>query len=119
MIVCAVDDLMFSVKITSAAKAVNAAVAFERTPDAVLARVRAERPSLVIFDLNSSRMRPIETIAAIKQDPALAGTRTLGFVSHVQTDVIERARRAGADVIMARSAFASQLAEILKGRFQF
>ena len=113
MILCAVDDLMFSVKISSAAKALNAPVAFERTPDAVLARVRRERPALVIFDLNSSRLAPLETIRAIKADEALRSTRTLGYVSHVQSDVIAAARAAGCDEVLARSAFSEKLATIL------
>jgi CheY-like chemotaxis protein len=113
MILCVVDDLMFSVKISSAAKAVKAPVTFERLPHAVLDRVRAERPSLVIFDLNSSRLAPIDTIAAIKNDPELRGTRTLGYVSHVQADVIAAARAAGCDEVLARSAFSEKLAAIL------
>lgn len=113
MVVCAVDDLMFSVKISSAARAVNAAVAFERSPEALLARVRADKPSLVIFDLNSSRLAPIETIRAMKADDSLRGTRTLGYVSHVQADVIAAARAAGCDEVLARSAFSDRLAAIL------
>jgi CheY-like chemotaxis protein len=104
---------MFSVKISSAAKSVNASVAFERSPGAVLARVRDERPLLVIFDLNSSRLRPIETIAAIKNDQDLQGTRTIGYVSHVQTSVIAAARQAGCDEVLARSAFSEKLSTIL------
>lgn len=115
MVLCVVDDLMFSVKISSAAKAVSAPVSFERAPDAVLGRIRDERPSLVIFDLNSTRLLPIETVAAIKRDPALRATRTLGYVSHVQADVIAAARAAGCDEVLARSAFSERLGAILAG----
>jgi CheY-like chemotaxis protein len=113
MILCVVDDLMFSVKISAAAKAARADVVFERTPQAVTERVRAERPSLVIFDLNSSRMAPIDTIRVIKSDPDLKSTRTLGYVSHVQADTIAAAREAGCDEVLARSAFSDRLAAIL------
>ena len=104
---------MFSVKISAAAKAMHADVAFERRPFDVLPRIRAERPSLVIFDLNSSRLNPIETIAAIKADPDIQATRTLGYVSHVQSDVIAAARQAGCDEVLARSAFSDKLGDIL------
>jgi CheY-like chemotaxis protein len=113
MVLCAVDDLMFSVKISSTAKAVNVPVSFERTPAAVLDRIREERPSLVIFDLNSSRLAPIDTIRAVKADEGLRATRTLGYVSHVQSDVIAAARAAGCDEVLARSAFSERLADIL------
>lgn len=104
---------MFSVKISAAAKAMQADVAFERRPHDVLPRIRAERPALVIFDLNSSRLKPIQTIAAIKADPDLHATRTLGYVSHVQSDVIAAARQAGCDEVLARSAFSEKLGDIL------
>ena len=115
MVLCAVDDLLFSVKISTAAKAVGAPVFFERNPDMVLARIREKQPSLVIFDLNSTKMRPLEMITAIKADAALQSVRTLGYVSHVQTDVINAARHAGIDEVLARSAFSERLGQILTG----
>ncbi len=40
--------------------------------------------------------------------------RTIGFVSHVQSDVIDAARSAGVGEVLARSAFTARLADILK-----
>jgi CheY-like chemotaxis protein len=113
VILCVVDDLMFSTKISSAAKLAQAPIAFERAPDKVVERVRAERPSLVIFDLNSARLKPIAVIAALKADADVRATPTLGYASHVQADVIAAARRAGCDEVLARSAFSERLGEIL------
>lgn len=114
MILCAMDDLLFSIKISTAAKSLGGVdVYFERSPDMVVARVRERRPALVIFDLNSTKMKPLDAIAALKSDPDLNGVRTLGFVSHVDSDTIEAARRAGVDEVLARSAFAAQLPRIL------
>ena len=67
----------------------------------------------MIFDLNSGKTDPIRTIAAIKADPGLASTKAIGFASHVHTDLIFAARQAGIDDVMARSAFVTQLADIL------
>jgi len=113
MVLCAVDDLMFSIKISTAAKALGVDIYFERSPDNLLPRIREKQPSLVIFDLNSARLQPVEAIRAMKADAALAQIRTLGYVSHVQTDTIAAARQAGIDDVMARSAFADRLAQIL------
>lgn len=113
MILCGVDDLIFSIKISTAAKALGVDIYFERSPDQLLPRIREKMPSLVILDLNSSKMRPLEVIAQLKGDPALEEIHTLGYVSHVHTDVIEAARQAGIDEVLARSAFAEQLGEIL------
>jgi DNA-binding NarL/FixJ family response regulator len=113
MIVCAIDDLLFSVKVKTAAKALGTDIYFERAPDGVIDTVREKRPSLVIFDLNSTRLKPMEAIAAMKADPALKTIRTLGYVSHVDAASIEAARAAGVDQVLARSAFAERLGDIL------
>jgi DNA-binding NarL/FixJ family response regulator len=113
MIICAIDDLMFSIKISTAAKSLKANVYFERSADKLLETIREKRPALVIFDLNSARLRPLDAILALKRDPDLSATKTLGYVSHVDTATIETARAAGIDQVMARSAFVTQLGDIL------
>ena len=113
MIVCAIDDLLFSIRIRNAAKALQADVYFERSGDKLLDTIREKRPSLVIFDLNSQRLRPVEAIAALKGDPELSAIRTVGYVSHVDTSTIDAARAAGIDQVLARSAFVAQLGDIL------
>jgi DNA-binding NarL/FixJ family response regulator len=113
MIVCAVDDLLFSIKISTAARARGVDLYFERSPGGVLPTIRDKRPSLVIFDLNSKRLQPLEAIAAMKADPDLKTVKTLGYVSHVDSATIAAAREAGIDQVLARSAFSDRLAEIL------
>jgi PleD family two-component response regulator len=113
MILAAVDDLLFRSKIRTVAKQAGVEIAFAKTPDEILAQARALKPSLVILDLNDPKAEPIQTVQAMKQDPALSGIRTLGFVSHVDTGVIRAAHGAGLDDVLARSTFAANLAEIL------
>lgn len=113
MIVCAIEDLIFSIKISTAAKGLAVPIFFERSGDRVVAAVREKRPSLVIFDLNSARLKPMAVIAALKADPDLRSIRTLGYVSHVDSATIAAARQAGIDDVLARSAFSDRLPEIL------
>ncbi len=113
MVLVAVDDLLFSSKIRATAKAAGIELAFARSPQEILDQARALKPPLAIFDLNSGKTDPIATITALKSDPSLASIRTVGFVSHVDSATIHAARQAGTDEVMARSAFAAQLAEIL------
>ena len=79
----------------------------------VVPRIREKKPSLVIFDLNSSRLDPMRRIAEMKADPELKSVRTLGYVSHVDTATVAAARAAGIDEVLARSAFSARLADIL------
>jgi PleD family two-component response regulator len=114
MILAVLDDLMFTSKIRTAAARVGAAVKFARSSQAALDEMRRDAPALVIFDLNDARADPLGIVAAMRADPALAGIPTLGYVSHVQADLIGAAREAGVGEVLARSAFAEGLGEILR-----
>jgi DNA-binding NarL/FixJ family response regulator len=100
------------------AKHVNAEIAFAQSTDDLLAKAQELKPSLVIFDLNSQKLDAVTTIAALKKDAALAGIRAIAFASHVHVDLIDAARRAGADQVMPRSQFAGNLADILAAAAQ-
>lgn len=113
MILAAVDDLLFRSKIHAAAKQLGVPVVFACSPEDVLEQARALRPALAIFDLNSQRLQPITTLAGLKADASLARIRTVGFVSHVHVALIEAARSAGMDEVMARSAFVAKLGDIV------
>jgi PleD family two-component response regulator len=117
MILALVDDLMFTSKIRATAKPLGATVVFARSLETALAEMAKARPALVILDLNATRIEPLAIVAAMKADPALADIPSVGFVSHVQTDLIDAARRAGVTEVLPRSAFTMNLPEILaRGR---
>ncbi len=117
MILAIVDDLMFTSKIRTTAGQLGVPVTFARSRDNALAEMRAAPPSLVLVDLNSTRTDPLGTVAAMRAEPALSSIPTVGFVSHVQTDLAAAAREAGVDEVLARSAFTARLPEILtRGR---
>ena len=112
-ILASVDDLFFRSKVRTTAKHLGIDIQFAATTDELLAQAKSLKPNLVIFDLNSAKMDPIATIAALKADAATSDLRAIGFASHVHTDLIAAARTAGADEVLPRSAFAGRLAEIL------
>src|SRR5437667_2016016 len=114
MILAVLDDLMFTSKIKTAANQLGVPIVFARSSASALADMRRNPPALVILDLNSTGVDPLGTVGSMKADPALASIPTVGFASHVRTDVIEAARRSGVGEVMARSAFAQRLPEILE-----
>jgi CheY-like chemotaxis protein len=114
MILALLDDLLFTSKIRTTAKQLGVPISFAKSSEAALADMRKSAPSLVILDLNNPRIDALGTVGLMKADPALAAIPTVGFASHVQTDVIDAARRAGVGEVMARSAFAQRLPEILE-----
>jgi len=113
VILAIVDDLMFTSKIRATAGQLGVPVTFARSREAALSEMRRQTPALVILDLNSARTDPLGTVIEMKSDTALAEIPTVGYVSHVRADVIDAARQAGVGEVMARSAFTTQLAEIL------
>ena len=113
MILALVDDLMFRSKIKSIAAQRGIGVTFVGSSDAALTAMRGQMPALVIFDLNNQRADPLGTMAAMKNDAALASIPTVGYVSHVDINTINAARAAGVGEVLARSTFAAKLTELL------
>jgi CheY-like chemotaxis protein len=113
-VVILVDDMFFTAKINAAAAECGRQIERVKSRDQLEGLV-ASPPSLAIVDLNSDRLDPLEVIGFFKSTPALARVPIVGFVSHVQTDLIKRAREAGCDHVMPRSAFAQMLPDIVSG----
>ena len=107
---------MFASKIKTAASQLGVSVTFARSADSAVTEMRKSAPALVIFDLNNPRTDPLGIVETMKHDPTLASIPTVGFASHVQVDVINAARKAGVDEVLARSAFTERLAQILTQR---
>lgn len=113
VILAILDDLMFTSKIRTTAKQLGVRVSIARSRESALADMRAERPSLVILDLNNPRTDPIGTVAAMKADPDLSVIATVGFSHHTQTETMAAARRAGVGEVLARGAFFERLPDFL------
>lgn len=117
VILAILDDLMFTSKIKTAATQLGVPIVFARSSQSALADMRKNAPALVILDLNNPRVDPLGTVASMKADASLAAIPTVGYVSHVHTDLIAAAREAGVGEVLARSTFAERLPEILaRGR---
>ena len=114
-VIAAVDDMLFISKIRAAAEHLGVDVRFARNADALLASAREKKADLIIVDLHAQKIDPIALGMALKSDPELQRIVLLGFFSHVQTDLMIEATRAGYDRVMPRSAFSNDLAGILAG----
>ena len=112
-ILAVMTDLFFGVKISDAAKRYGLSMEFLKDRETVLAKL-AENPALVIFDLNCTALDPVAVITEMRQNPATQHIPTLGFLSHVQTDLRQRVIDAGCETVLARSAFAQNLPAILE-----
>ena len=111
-----VDDMFFAAKINSAALSCGRRIERVKSREQLEA-LAATPPSLVIIDLNSDRIDPLEAIESLKSRSELSAVPVISFVSHVQTDLIRRAQAAGCDYVLPRSAFNQMINEIVAGEF--
>ena len=108
-----VDDLFFLAKIQETAKALGAKV-LSLNAQSSPAVVAEAHPRAVIIDLNLRSASPLDSIRALKGDPANSPIPIVAFASHVQGQLIADARAAGCDSVLARSAFTRQLPQLLR-----
>ena len=113
-ILAVVDDLLFTVKISDAAKRAGLNVDFVKSERDVIEKVNEEHPLLIILDLNSNSVEPLGLITKLKSDGDLKHISLIGYLSHVQGELKQKAQEAGANIVMARSAFSQNLQQILK-----
>ncbi len=112
-ILAVVDDLFFSVKISDAAKRTGLEVDFVKSEKDAVEKAK-EKPLLIILDLNIGALAPLKLIGKLKGSAELKGISLIGFLSHIQGELKQKAHEAGADMVMARSAFSQNLQQILK-----
>jgi CheY-like chemotaxis protein len=108
-----VNDLLFTVKISDAAKRAGLTPEFVQSEADVLDRAK-QNPRLIIFDLNANTVEPLKLISALKSSAETKGISLIAYLSHIQGELKQQAHDAGADMVMARSAFSQNLQQILK-----
>src|SRR5579864_2269932 len=111
-----VDDLFFLAKIQETARKLNVKVEFVKDDKDLTDRVLQngeEKPSLIIFDLNNNSVKPLTLIPKLKSK-LKKGTSIIGFLSHVQGDLKQKAHEVGCDMVLPRSAFSQNLPQLLR-----
>jgi DNA-binding NarL/FixJ family response regulator len=130
-----IDDLFFQAKVRETAKHAGVTIETVTTGEQLLKAAEASPAALILVDLNARQgaLAAVEQLCA-QNKPARAvqptdvpdgqaaalslqgnPRRVIAFLSHVQTDLAERARMAGCEEVMPRSKFTQNLAEILRG----
>ncbi len=112
-IFCFIDDLFFLAKINETARKLNIKVEFVKTDKELFDKLNGDKPALIIFDLNNVNAKPLQTIPKLRK-VLKKDTNIIGFVSHVQGDLKLKAQEAGCDAVLPRSAFSSNLPQLLR-----
>jgi hypothetical protein len=116
-IFCFIEDLFFQAKIIETSKKLGVKVEFVKGDKESVARLtdlaEADRPTLVVFDLNNLNAKPMTLIPKFKTKFKKA-TSIVGFLNHLQGDLKLKAVEAGCDSVMPRSAFSQTLPNLLR-----
>lgn len=110
-VLAVVDDLMFTVKINEAAKRADLPIKFVKTYDDAIVKSK-EQPALIVIDLNCQALDGVQLIRDLRASEETRAIPLIGYLSHVQADLIKAAREAGCDTVMPRSAFSMKVQEI-------
>ena len=105
-VVYLIHDMMFSSKVREVAKQIGVTVAAAREPAAWAAAAREAKLAIVDLRLPTA----IAALVALAAEPGSA--RTVGFVEHERTDVMELARSKGCADVMAKGQFANALPKL-------
>jgi DNA-binding NarL/FixJ family response regulator len=111
-----VPDLFLRAKVEALARGAGVDVRFFGTPDELVgalgeARLASAPPALVIADLSDPGGRGLlllERLARVSSPP------TLGFYSHVEDHVRQRALDLGVTRVVPRSAFVLRFADLVR-----
>jgi hypothetical protein len=116
-IFCFIEDLFFLAKIQETARKLGVKVEFVKGDKESVAKLtdlpEAERPKLVVFDLNNVGAKPMTLIPKLKTKLKKA-TSIIGFLNHLQGELKAKAIDAGCDTVMPRSAFSQSLPNLLR-----
>ena len=116
-IFCFIEDLFFQAKIQETSRKLGVKVEFVKGDKDVVTRLtdapEAERPTLLVFDLNNLGAKPMTLIPKLKTKLKKA-TSIIGFLNHLQGDLKIKAIEAGCDTVMPRSAFSQSLPNLLR-----
>ena len=115
-----VEDLFFLSKIQATGAKMNVKVEFVKNEKELAERMKSNgevRPAFAdrIFDLNNANAKPLTLIPKLKSK-LKKGTSIIGFLSHVQGDLKQKAHEVGCDMVLPRSAFSQNLPQLLRRR---
>ena len=108
IVLIVVTDLMFQARIADAVRALGAEPRTIESADALAAGLDGGAAAAVV-DLHE---RSLDGLAAVRTASA-AGARVLAFGRHTEPGLLRDARDAGATIVVPRSQFVDELADLL------
>lgn len=106
------DDMLFTSRITGAARDLGLSVKPARSLEALDALIRQQTPCCILVDLGHPGMVIAEFMASLRTN-CQPMPRVIAYGSHVDTATLRAAKEAGCDVVLPRSKFVEELPRAL------
>ncbi len=107
-IIAAIPDVFFRAKVLETAKALAVPVDIARDADELIQQVRAEKPKLILMDLQAKALQPLDTLIALE------GIPVVGYLAHELVDLREQALAAGCGEVLTKGQFSASLPALLR-----
>jgi CheY-like chemotaxis protein len=113
LLLALVDDLFVRGRIDAAAEATGVDVRYVKTIEEVREAAEAQTPRALLVGMAATRRPWAELIRDLKADPSLRSIYVLAFGPHKNLELRAQALVAGADRVVANSAFVRVLPTLL------
>ena len=107
------DNLMFTGPIAAGLSKLGLTTEMIGSASGVVERLATAPPAVIMVNLSSDRLQPLEMIRAVKAEPRLSGVPVVGYTGHTEQARITAAREAGCDRVAANSAVTGDLRGVL------
>ena len=108
------SDLLFRSRIDDVATRVGLPLRAAKSLEQLERHLKAGAPAIAIVDLECDALDPSAAIARLRALPDGGSLSIVGYAGHTNAAAIAAGRAAGAGVVLARSAFTTQLAPLLE-----
>ena len=109
-----VDDLFFASKIQETGKQLGVRIHTVGGEEALLKSINEGAASALILDLDCRSTDTVQLIRTLKADPQAQILPLVAFVRHTHMDLMREAQEAGCVLVLPRSSFFKDFAQILK-----
>ncbi|MCW2954020.1 MAG: hypothetical protein JWQ48_3190 [Conexibacter sp.] len=108
-----VPDLLFGSNVLGTLKAAGHDAILLADEDALRSEAERHTPDLLVLDLTEDAPGRVELIGRVRADGLLDGVKIIAFYSHVDRDTRTLAEEADYDLVVPRSRFAREGAELV------
>jgi CheY-like chemotaxis protein len=107
-VIAAIPDIFFRAKVLETAKQLSIPLDVARDADELLQQVRAEKPRLILMDLQAKALQPLETMIALE------GIPVVGYLAHEEVALRDQALAAGCGEVLTKGQFSASLPALLR-----